>query len=67
LADLDNPAVVQPESGSVPLAGVPTADLLAELVRRNEAGLKALAAPAQHHFDLAASDSNLPGEDEHVE
>ena len=64
LSDLDNPAVVQPVSGSVPLAGVPTADLLAELVRRNDAARFALASPAQDHFDLAASDDHVEGEDD---
>jgi len=64
LADLDNPSVVQPDPGSVPLAGVPTADLLAELVRRNDAARFALASPAQDHFDLAASDDHVEGEDD---
>ena len=64
LADLDNPSVVQPDPGSVPLAGVPTADLLAELVRRNDAARFALASPAQDHFDLAASDDHIEGEDD---
>jgi len=67
LADLDNPGVVQPEPGSIPLAGVSTADLLAELVRRNNAQEKVVAEhadPAQHHYDLAASDDHVEGEDD---
>jgi transcriptional regulator with XRE-family HTH domain len=64
LADLDNPAVAQPRPGSIPLAGVSTADLLAELVRRNDAAVRAAAEPTQHLFDLAASDEHVEGEDD---
>jgi transcriptional regulator with XRE-family HTH domain len=65
LEDLDNPAVVQPVGGSIVLAGISTADLLAELVRRNEAQEKATPAPAtQNLFDLAASDDHVEGEDD---
>ena len=66
LEDLDNPAVIQPAGGSIALAGISTAELLAELVRRNSAQVKAAAAPAaeQHHFDLAASDDHVEGEDD---
>jgi transcriptional regulator with XRE-family HTH domain len=66
LEDLDDVDVVAPERGSVPLRGVPTAELLAELGRRFarvEAAV-AHAEPVRADYDLASSDDHVEGEDE---
>jgi transcriptional regulator with XRE-family HTH domain len=65
LADLDNPEVIAPSGGSVPLRGIPTNELLAELGRRFQE-LQAQSAPvaAQPDYDLAASHNAEHLEDE---
>jgi len=60
-ADLDKPAETPAPR---PLSAFSTAELLREVASRMEALQAGLGASDQHHFDLAASDDHVEGEDD---